>query len=161
MARSRESTADPLDLDYDAVIQVKDDTSIERDREYVPTPVYSCSTSLTCAVVGTQLKQFWGIALSKMYRTPAMATAVHHPLIKLTWIRARYSTMSSGKGSRTCLIEPGKQKKISCKKTPYGSIYRSLIIAAVRRPFWTVTGVIPNLLVAKNKPLPKPNFHTQ
>lgn len=68
MARSRESTADPLDLDYDAVIQVKDDTSIERDREYVPTQVYSCSTSLTRAVIGTQLKQFWGIALSKMYR---------------------------------------------------------------------------------------------
>lgn len=90
-----------------------------------------------------------------------MATAVHHPLIKLTWIRARYSTMSSGKGSRTSLIEPGRQKKISCKKTPYGSIYHSLIIAAVRRPFWTLTGVIPNLLVAKNKPLPKPNFHTQ
>lgn len=39
MARSRESTVDPLDLDYDAVVQVEDDTSIERDREYVPTPV--------------------------------------------------------------------------------------------------------------------------
>ncbi|MCJ1342394.1 hypothetical protein MMC31_000577 [Peltigera leucophlebia] len=34
MARSRESTVDPLDLDFDAVIQVEDDTSIERDREY-------------------------------------------------------------------------------------------------------------------------------
>lgn len=39
MARSRESTVDPLDLDYDAVLQVEDDTSIERDREYVPTPI--------------------------------------------------------------------------------------------------------------------------
>lgn len=67
MAPSRESTVDPLDLDYDAVIEVEDDTSIERDREYVPPPAYSCSACLTCAVVGTQLKQFWGIALSKMY----------------------------------------------------------------------------------------------
>lgn len=33
MAPSRESTVDPLDLDYDAVVQVEDYTSIERDRE--------------------------------------------------------------------------------------------------------------------------------
>lgn len=39
MAPSRESTVDPLDLDYDAVVQVDDDTGVERDREYVPTPV--------------------------------------------------------------------------------------------------------------------------
>lgn len=84
MARSRESTVDPLDLDFDAVIQVEDDTSIERDREYVPTSIYSRSISLTCAFVGTQLKPFWGIASSKTYSTPAIATAVKHPLIKLT-----------------------------------------------------------------------------
>lgn len=33
MAPSRESTVDPLDLEYDAVVQVDDVTGVERDRE--------------------------------------------------------------------------------------------------------------------------------
>lgn len=84
MARSRESTVDPLDLDYDAVVQVEDDTSIERDREYVPTPVYSCSISLICDYFRYTVEAILGHRVIQNVQYSGHSNAVNPPLSKLT-----------------------------------------------------------------------------
>lgn len=93
MAPSRESTVDPLDLDYDAVVQVEDDTGVERDREYVPTPVSSCPISLICNNFRYTVEAILGHRVIQNVQHSGYNNAVHHLLSKLTWIRARYYIM--------------------------------------------------------------------